>query len=257
MGRAKDFGFQYTRGISEGNGTPPGTDMWLTYSTKEDIWVARVPVPIRGSVQGSVSDNFDNMEVGGPIKDWNILRGPWIRVGIVAFPSARNKSLQIEDSDPYNYARAERVFAQGASKTISAKVYAHQADTGQLNVEVLNHTGNRAVRLIFGPDSHVWVTDGAKLVDAGPYKANTWYNLTIKVLAANEKYDATLNGKLIARRASFMEPASDVNRLCFRTGDLFTEPTREISRDIGGRDVVNAGGAVPAAVYNINDVSVN
>src|SRR5581483_6466535 len=55
MGRAKDFGFQYTRGISEGNGTPPGTDMWLTYSTKEDIWVARVPVPIRGTVEGPVS----------------------------------------------------------------------------------------------------------------------------------------------------------------------------------------------------------
>jgi len=257
MGRSKDFGFQYTRGISEGNGTPPGTDMWLTFSTKEDIWVARVPVPIRGSVQGPVSDNFDNMKVDGPIKDWNILRGPWVPVGIVAFPSAKNKSLQLEDRDPYNYAKAERVFAQGASKAISFKLYAHQANTGQLNVEILNHTGNRAVRLVFGPDGHVWVTDGAKSVDAGPYKANTWYRLVIKVFAANGKYDATLNGKLIARHASSMEPASDVNRLCFRTGDLFTEPTRETSRDIGGGDVVNAGESVPAAVYNIDDVSVN
>jgi hypothetical protein len=257
MGRAKDFGFQYIRGISEGNGTPPGTDMWLTYSTKEDLWVARVPVPIRGAVQGPVSDNFNSMEVGGPIKDWNIRRGPWVTVGIVAFPSAKNKSLQLEDRDPYNYARAERVFAQGASKTISAKVYARQKDAGQLNVEVLNHTGNRAVRLVFGSDGHVWVTDGTRSVDAGPYKANTWYDLGIKVDAVNGKYDATLDGKTIAHQASFMEPASDVNRLCFRTGDLFDQPTRETNRDIGGRDLINADEPVPAAVYSIDDVSVN
>ena len=256
MGRAKDFGFQYTRGISEGNGTPPGTDMWLTYSTKEDMWVARVPVPIRGTVDGPVSDNFDGMEVGGPIKDWNIRRGPWIPVGVVAFPSVRNKSLQLEDRDPYNYAKAERVFAQGASKVISAKVYAHQTNTGQLNVEVLNHTGNRAVRLVFGPDGHIWATDGPKSVDAGPYKAHTWYDLTITVDAENGKYNATLDGKPVARQASFTEPASDVNRLCFRTGETYIEPTRKTSRDIGGRDVPNADEPVPAAVYNIADVSV-
>ena len=257
MGRAKDFGFQYVRGICEGNGTPPGTDMWLTYSTKEDIWVARVPVPIRGSVPGPVSDNFDNMEVGGVIKDWNIRQGPWVQVGVVAFPSARDKSLQLEDRDPYNYARAERVFAQGVSKTISTRVYAHQANTGQLNVEVVNNAGNRAVRLVFGPDGHVRVTDGAKSLDAGVYKAKTWYNLAIKVDAANGRYDATLDGKPIARQASFMEPASDVNRLCFRTGDRYTEPTRKTSRDIDGRDVPNAGEPVPAAVYNIASVSVD
>jgi hypothetical protein len=257
MGRAKDFGFQYVRGIAEGNGTPLGTDMWLTYSTKEDIWVARVPVPIRGAVQGAVADNFDDMEVGGVVKDWNIRRGLWTPVGIVAFPSTTNKSLQLEDRDPYNYARAERVFAQGASKKISAKVFAHQSNTGQLNVEVLNHTGNRAVRLAFAADGHVWVTDGAQSVDAGPYQAHTWYNLAITVDAAKGKYSATLDGKPIARQAAFMEPAADVNRLCFRTGDAFAEPTRNVSRDLGGRDLPNADTPVPAAVYNIDDVAVD
>jgi len=257
MGRAKDFGFQYTRGISEGNGIPAGTDMWLTYSTKEDIWVARVPVPIRGSVQGPIADNFDNMKVGGVIKDWNIRRGPWAPVGIVAFPSATNKSLQLEDRDPYNYARAERVFYQGATKTISTKVYAHQANTGQLNVEVLNHTGKRAVRLVFGSDGHVWANDGSQSVDAGLYLAHTWYNLTIQVDAANGKYNATLDGKPIARQASFLEPAADVNRLCFRTGDPYAEPTRNISRDLGGRDLPSADTPVSAAVYNIDDVSID
>ena len=54
-----------------------------------------------------------------------------------------------------------------------------------------------------------------------------------------------------------MEPATDVNRLCFRTGDLYAEPTRQTSRDLGGRDLPDADESVPVAVYNIDDVSVD
>ena len=231
--------------------------MWLAYSTKEDLWVSRVQVPVRGSVSGPVSDNFDGLDVGGQITDWNIRRGQWAPVGIVAFPGADNKSLQLEDRDPYDYAKAERVFAEGATKSISCKVYAHQNSTGQLNVEVIDHGGHRAVRLVFGADGHVHATDGANAVDAGPYEANRWYTVSITVNAADGKYDASLDGNSIVRQAAFMEPASNVNRLCFRTGDVYTEPTRKVSRDFGGRDVENAGEPVPLAAYNIDDVSVN
>ncbi|HMP84669.1 MAG TPA: hypothetical protein PKA41_18400, partial [Verrucomicrobiota bacterium] len=42
----KNIGPQYMRGIAEGNGNPPGDELWLTYSVnKEDIWITRVPVP--------------------------------------------------------------------------------------------------------------------------------------------------------------------------------------------------------------------
>jgi hypothetical protein len=257
MGRAKDFGFQYIRGIPEGDGRPPGTDMWLVWSTKEDTWIGRVPVPVRGSVDGPVSEKFDEIPPGGEVPEWNIRRGPWIDVGVVPFPSERNRSLRLEDRDPYNYARAERIFSEGALKTISCRIYSHQSDTGQFNVEVLNHKGSRAVRIVFGPDGRVWVSDGAKRVDAGPYKADTWYTLDISVNASGGRFDADLGGKPIARGASFMEPADTVNRLCFRTGDLFEEPTRRTSRDYGGRDVPNAGEPAPDAVFNVDDVSVN
>lgn len=257
MGRAKDFGFQYTRGISEGNGTPPGTDMWLTYSTKEDIWVARVPVPVRGTVEGAVADDFDDMEVGGTVKDWNIRRGPWTRVGIVGFPNAATKSLQLEDRDPYDYAKAERVFAQGSTKRISARIYAHRADTGQLNVEVLNHTGHCAVHVIFGPDGQVRCCDGTRSLVGGTFHADAWYALALEVDASTGTYSGTLDGKSIAHAASFLEPATDVNRLCFRTGDVYDQPTRETSRDLGGRDLPNADVPVPAAIYNIREVRVD
>src|SRR5207249_7522293 len=94
-------------------GDPPGNDMWLTYSgNKEDIWISRVPVPIRYKIEGPVEDTFDSLTVGGKIPDWNIYAPRWAPAGIAAFPNARNRSLQLEDKDPYDYARAVRVFAE-------------------------------------------------------------------------------------------------------------------------------------------------
>ena len=47
--------------------------MWVTYSrSKEDIWVSRIPTPVRHAVQEWVSDTFDNMPAGGVVTDWNI-----------------------------------------------------------------------------------------------------------------------------------------------------------------------------------------
>ncbi|SEF93842.1 hypothetical protein [Paenibacillus sp. UNC499MF] len=43
----KFYGMNYVRGITPGNGTPEEDAIWVTYSmNKEDIWVARIPVPL-------------------------------------------------------------------------------------------------------------------------------------------------------------------------------------------------------------------
>ena len=90
---------------------------------------------------GSVADNFDDMAVGGDIKDWNIQQG-YGRGGHCGFPERREQEPATRDRDPYNYAKAERVFSPGRLEVyFRGRVYAHQRSTGQLNVEVLNHTG--------------------------------------------------------------------------------------------------------------------
>jgi hypothetical protein len=261
MGRSKDFGPQYPRGILEGNGTPPGSNLWVTYDmNKEDIWVSRVPVPIRYRVTGPVSDHFDGLQAGGEVPDWNIRRGKWAPVDVVDFPSARNKSLRLADRDPYEYARAERVFAEGASKILSLRLYPHQTGAGRLDVEVLDPSGHRPVRIVFGPDGRVRIANGSASVDAGAYTAGAWHNLKIAVDAAQGTFDVALDGKTAARGASFAEPASSVSRLLFRTGAFLTMPTREglvKSRDFGGRDLPDSEDPVPEAVFNIDDVIIN
>ncbi|HUX59505.1 MAG TPA: hypothetical protein VMV77_21205 [Bacteroidales bacterium] len=256
FGRAKDFGLQYVRGISEGNGDPPGSDLWVTYSSnKEDIWISRVPVPIRFKVEGPVEDTFDKIDVGARVPDWNLYSPKWAPVGIVAFPGAYNKSLQLEDSDPYNYAKAVRVFAESNLISVSFKVFAHQLNNGRLEIEILDHGGHRPVRLIFGDDGHLQVADGSKMVNVGAYKANRWYTIEVAVNATEGKYDLSLDSKLLVRQAAFAESVSTVERLSFRTGTFRTEPTRETDRYAGG-DLPNPGDPSQAAVYNIDEVII-
>ena len=256
IGRAKDFGLQYVRGISEGDGNPPGSDMWLTYSgNKEDMWVSRVPVPIRYKVEGPVSDKFNELVVGAQVPDWNLYRPKWAPVSVVAFPGAANKSLQLEDKDPYNYAKAVRVFAEAKTAHVSFKLYARQANKGTLEMEVLDQVGHRPVRVVLADNGHIQIANGSNMVDAGLYKSSTWYTIDIAVNATSGKYDVSVNGKQVIKQADFAEPATTVERLSFRTGVYRTELNRQSDRYAGG-DLPNADDAVPAAVFNIDDVTV-
>jgi hypothetical protein len=256
FGRAKDFGLQYVRGISEGNGDPPGSDMWVTYSSnKEDIWVSRVPVPIRDEVKGPVQDSFDSLDVGGKIPDWNVYQPQWARTAIVAFPTRSNKSLQLEDRDPYDYAKAQRVFAEATSVRVAFRVFAGQSDTGRLEVEVTDHAGHRPVRIVFGDDGRLQAADGSGRTDAGPYRAGSWYRVEIAIDAVKQRFDVSLNGKVVVHQAAFAEPAASVERLGFRTGEFRTEPTRQTDR-YSGADLSGADDPVRPAIFYVDDVLV-
>jgi hypothetical protein len=256
FGRAKDFGLQYVRGISEGDGDPPGSDLWVTYSSnKEDIWVSRIPVPIRHKIQGPVEDSFDKLDVGGRIPDWNIHQPRWARTAVVAFPTAGNKSLQLEDRDPYDYAKAVRVFAEATSVRVACKVFARQSDTGRLEIEVLDHAGHRPVRIVFGDNGRVQAADGSSRADAGLYRAGSWYRVEIAVNAVERRYDVSLNGRLVVHQAAFAEPAASVERLSFRTGEFRTEPARQTDR-YAGADLSGADDPVTPAIYYVDDVSI-
>ena len=243
IGHAKDFGSQYMRGISEGNGDPPGSDMWMTYSgNKEDIWISRIPVPVRYKVEGPVQDSFDTLEINGKIPDWNIYRPRWANVAIAAFPSAGNKSLQLENKDPYDYAKAVRVFTETKSAHISFKLYARPSVDGRLEVEVLDHAGHRPVRVIFG-------AEGQSL------KPRSWHQIEIVADAVAGKYDFSIDGKPVARQAVFAEPAATLERLALRTGPFRTTPTRQSDR-YAGTDLPNPDNPVALSVYNVDDVSI-
>jgi hypothetical protein len=256
-GRAKDFGPQYIRGISEGNGDPPASDMWITYSVnKEDIWVSRIPLPIRHSVAGRVEDSFDDLDVGGKIPNWNIYRTQWAVAEIAAFPGLENKSLRLADWDPYDYARAVRVFEENKSVAISFKLYAKQIQNGRLEIEVLDRSGHRPIRLVLDEDGYFQVNDGGELLTAGGYDPGSWYQVKMIVNVLDETFDLVIDDKVIVQRARFSESVESVERLSFRTGEYRAEPKRETDRYGFLGDLPKADDPVPVAVFYIDELII-
>ncbi len=255
-GKYKDFGPQYVRGIAEGNGNPPGDDMWLTYSVnKEDMWVSRVPVPVRYRVEGPVQDNFDALEPGGNVPDWNIYDPVWAPTTVAAFPSADNKSLELEDEDPYDYARAVRVFQEGKSVELSCKVLAKQTDTGTLDIEVMDRFGNRPVQLRFDKDGNIKAVDGHKEVDLQPYQPDKWYKLDLTVAATPfGHYTVSIDGKEALKKAALAVGVKSVERLSFRTGPYRHKPTRRTESEVPVPDLPNADEPVRPVTYYVDDV---
>jgi hypothetical protein len=250
-GNHKDFGVQYVRGIEEGNGIPPGDDLWVAYSSnKEDIWVSRIPLPVRYAAVGPVNDTFD----GGDIRDWNIYSTLWAPVRVADFPSARNRSLELQDRDPYDYGRAVRVFQESKSATVSFKVYPRQSDAGRLEIEIMDRYGSRPVRLMFTGDGKIEAVDGSKTIALQPYKPNTWMNVGLTVDTKTDSYSVAIDGTPVLKKAAFAESVLSVERLSFRTGEYRTGPSRTTDPEQIHADLAGADEPERLVTYYIDDV---
>lgn len=280
-GYLKNMGPQYVRGIVEGNGTPPdaASAFWLTYSVnKEDIWVARVPVPVTASAAGPVSDDFESAAPGTLPAGWNIYSPLWAPVRIVEAPeavvgasllatataasdmsrasslpqpTAGKRVLELRDEDPYDYARAIRVFPATHGVKISFRVLARQAGA-RLEIDLLDAAGARPVRLVFDEDGKLWACHEGQWMDAGVYTAGRWHKFELEIPAnpGADRCAVVVDGRSpLPRPAFFTDPVATVERLSFRTG---------VHRDrgFGGRDLPGADTKVTAAVFLVDDVVI-
>ena len=263
-GGFKNMGPQYVRGIVEGNGTPPdnATATWVTYSVnKEDVWIARVPVPLTATVAGPVNDTFENDHAGTLPEGWNCYSPLWAPVRVVdvapeigagaGASQSSNHALELRDEDPYDYARATRVFPVTHGVKISFRILARQSNA-RLEIELLDAHGARPVRLAFGEDGHIRACHEGQWMDAGTYVAGRWQTFVMEIptsLSA-DRCAVTIDGRSpLARPAIFTDPAESVERLSFRTG-AFRD------RGMGGIDLPGADEKVPAASFLIDDVTI-
>ncbi len=256
-GKYKDFGPQYNRGIAEGNGNPPGDDLWLTYSVnKEDMWVSRLPVPVQYEVDHPVDDDFDETPLGGNVPNWNVYDAIWAPVRVSEGEDSPNHTLRLEDRDPYDYARAVRVFQEGTSARVMFRILAEQTDTGELEIELMDRFGNRPIRLAFTNSGKIDVNDGSQRVTIGEYVPNQWYEFELTIDATVfGSYDLTIDGEQVMTGAALAEAVQSVERLSFRTGAFRTRPTRRTESEIPEPDLEGADEPVPTAVFHIDDVS--
>ncbi|HNQ90087.1 MAG TPA: hypothetical protein PKM73_15835 [Verrucomicrobiota bacterium] len=257
-GLDKAFGPQYVRGIVEGNGKPPGNAFWITWSmNKDDIWVSRIPVPVRATVNGPVHDDFNT----GALEDlpWNLHSPLWAGVRLAAFPSATNRSLELRDREPADYARAVRVLPAMKRATVRFKVLARQTDHGRLEIELLDRYGYRpTVVLIVDEQGRMLAKDGNQheIVTLKHHAANQWYDVALRFDLERGVFDVILDGQTLLAGAEIGDPTAPVERISFRTGEFRTSPTLRDPKSPGA-DLPNADQPVPEAAYYIDDVSVS
>ena len=255
-GREKRPGPQYVRGIVEGNGNPPGNDLWVVYSVnKEDIWISRVPVPVETRVTGAVRDNFNRMETGGVATGWNIYSPQWCPVEVVEFPGATMKSMRLQDFDPYDYAKAVRVFEPADEVTLSFDLLV-ESSAEILAIEVVSAKGERAIQTLIDTDGDFAVKDGdAPLKTAVRLQTGRWYALEFVLDTTTRRYDLRVNGKTLLEHVSYCAPSGVPERLVLRTGpyrlsdDVQEYKSGDASRP--GWDEPGADERVPAATYYV------
>jgi len=254
FGRWKDYGPCYVRGIVAGNGNPPGDDLWLTYSmNKEDMWVTRVPVPATYTVDGPVTDDFQLNTPGGRVDGWNIYDPTWAPVQITNVDG--NHVLELKDRDPYDYARAVRVFQEANAAILHFRVQAQQTGHGQLDIDVNDRYGNRAVRLRFDTDGQIKAVQHNEYQAVKKYEAGQWYQFEINITANPQGYfDLSLDGERVLNNTALAVAVKSVERISFRTGPYRNLPNRKTDNEKEHLPLPGADDPVENAGYMIDDL---
>jgi hypothetical protein len=216
IGNFKDYGPQYVRGIAEGDGTPPDGKLWVSYSmSKEDIWVSSVAVPVKGKADGPVNDVFKNMQPEKALEQWNIYSPCWAPVKMEQTPNGL--VLALKDRDPYDFAKAERLFPATTQGVVEFSVTPKQNSKGMLQAELVDAKGSPAIRLTFDTDGTLRAKSGAKFKNIMQYEAGATYNVRITFNTVSRFYTVNINGKDALTQLTFA-PVHGVERMVFRTG---------------------------------------
>ena len=244
-GANKNVGPQYARGVSEwsNDGSWKDTGLWVAYSVnKEDIWVSRIPVPVRTEQVKPVAGDFAG---------WNLYSPKWAPVSVLKSIEPGPKALQLKDRDPYDHAVAALVFPNSKKVSVSFRLLAKQAPGGLMEIELLSDFGGaRPVHLSLGDDRKINAVDGTNTVECALPAANQWMTFQIEADAASGTFTVTLDNKSVLKDALFAQSATWLNRLVFRTGhrSLVSNPAK--------MSVTNDAPVAPAT-YLIEQVRVN
>ncbi|MBR5749439.1 MAG: six-hairpin glycosidase [Prevotella sp.] len=217
-GQYKSYGPQYVRGIENNEISHLLEDLWVTYSNnKEDIWVSRIPVPVRLNAT-THAEAFPKTGTLADLTDWNLY------VPRLCPVTLKDGVLTLSDSDPYDYAKVERIIPNTKELEVEFDLSAAQTTHGELDIEFLNDAGTVGSRIVVDSTGTMRVKGGARFGTLlKQYEAGPTYH--IKAVLSTSLHRATyyLNGKKACER-QFDTPVESISRIVFRTGPLFDKP---------------------------------
>lgn len=248
-GNYKSYGPQYVRGIQEMNGTPPDGCVWVGYSmNKEDMWVAKIPVPVKEFVDDDVNDDFSKFENIAELTTWNFYSPLWAPVSIDEING--KKVLQLKDFDPYDYAKAERIIPESGKVRIEFSIIPQQTSNGRLDIEFQDRKNKPCIRISFDSTGNIIAKAGYRDKGLAKYEAGKKYNFVIELNTATRFYTVSINGSNPNNNIVFA-PVHKVNHITFRTGGVRRFPDADTPTD-QMYDLPKAGEKDKEAVYQIH-----
>ena len=228
-GAYKSYGPQYVRGIQEMNGIPPGGNVWVVYSmNKEDIWISEITVPIRAKAVSQANDVFNNLPDGTELHDWNIFSPLWCKVQIENKDG--QKVLALHDSDPFDYAKAERVIPEAKRITTEFSVTPQQNSFGDLEIELQDAKGTPCLRIILDSSGSILTKQGYRNRKLATYQAVEKLDFKIVLNTSTRFYTVSINGGKAINNICFA-PVRAIERVMFRTGTVRRFPNADTPTD--------------------------
>jgi len=230
------------------DGAPPGGNMWVTYSmNKEDIWVSKIPIPVRDRITADVNDNFAAAKNLDDLQEWNIYSPTWCRVELKAINN--EKSLIMHDSDPFDFSKVERVFPDAKKVNIEFSIIPDQDSYGNLEIELVDTRGTPCLRLMFDSTGSILTKQGYRNKSLGKYIAGQPVAIKMELNTATRFYTVIINDGKASSNICFA-PVSSVNRIIFRTGSVRRFPDADTPTD-QAYDLPNADGKDREASFSI------
>jgi hypothetical protein len=198
VGEHKNVGPQYVRGVSEwsNDGSWKDSAMWVAYSVnKEDIWASRIPL---------ASDP----------NAWNSYSPLWAPVTLA------KDGVNLTDRDPYDYARAIRLFPPKEKVTISFVVFATQAVDAPLDVKLLSGSTSRCLI--------TWELKGKDFVPEGQH-------YRIEADAGRRKYSLFMFDQPVLKDRPLPDTATIFTGVSFSTGParpIIDRATSSVANDV-------------------------
>ncbi|HEX6847872.1 MAG TPA: exo-alpha-sialidase [Chitinophagaceae bacterium] len=241
-GAYKSYGPQYVRGIQEMDGHPADKNMWVSYSmNKEDIWVSKIPIPVKENEIKHIEDEFANPAT---VNSWNLYSPLWCKVNVA------DKMLTLSDSDPFDYAKAERIFPGSKKMSVEFSVTAQQNNSGALEVELMDAKGNPCLRIMLDSTGSILTKQGYRNKSLGKYNAGENLKFKIELNTTTRFYTVSINNGNPNNNLCFA-PVESVERIVFRTGITRRFPNADTPTD-QDYDLPNAEGRDKGAVYKIH-----
>lgn len=243
-GNYKSYGPQYVRGIQEGNGIPKDGDLWVAYSVnKEDMWVSRIPVPVKLKAAAHADDDFSQFTELSQLTDWNIYSPVWAPV------SLDKNWLLLQDKDPFDYAKIERKIPATKELKVAFDLLAGQNNKGTFQIEFLDENGIACSRLELTADGVFRAKGGSRFGNIMKYEAGKTYHVEALLSVANRSIQVFVDGKKAGTRM-FYAPVAAIERIAFRTGELRQFPTPETPAD-QAYDLPNAGAQDALSTFRV------